>query len=406
MKHSIFLAGLVAGGALTIAGFAQAADTAMTARADMAHAQQVRAQMQALANRAKAGAMESGVAGAKPGGPTTSELYANPDRAYPPSCLANGMPFGNYSADPNAVHQVVNLIEYDAADGYYDLTEADTITVWRVPCSGGVSATLLEIDRPSASNGNPNQYPIFPNVFITQGSNNSSNCPASCTYPRLPQDPNTLFSDTVITGPLINSTIYVLENYSQNASASTLQIDYNQAFALNIDTLSGSAPAVINVPAYNAASFNNYPSASNPMEITGYMTGNWHDSSHGGQGIQVEVGELSNSGNGTYPRYITIAWYTFDSNGIPYWLFGSGTFNAGATSATVQLAYSSGGGFAGDSGSSATAKLWGTFNVQFPDCNTMQFNYQSTSDLPTGVPTGSGTKTWQRLTQMNGLTCQ
>jgi len=26
--------------------------------------------------------------------------------------------------------------------------------------------------------------------------------------------------------------------------------------------------------------------------------------------------------------------------------------------------------------------------------------------LPTGVPTGNGAKTWTRISQMNGLTCQ
>ncbi|MGH8091095.1 MAG: hypothetical protein ACREO6_06555, partial [Rudaea sp.] len=119
----------------------------------------------------------------------------------------------------------------------------------------------------------------------------------------------------------------------------------------------------------------------------------------------VEVGEFAPTDT-TYPRYITIAWYTFDSSGTPYWLFGSGVFNAGDTTASVQLGYSYGGGFAGNFGAAATQKLWGTFNVQFPDCNTMQFSYQSTAGLPQGVPTGAGSKTWKRLTQMNGLTCQ
>jgi hypothetical protein len=72
----------------------------------------------------------------------------------------------------------------------------------------------------------------------------------------------------------------------------------------------------------------------------------------------------------------------------------------------MQLGYSYGGGFAGNFGASSTQKLWGTFNVQFPDCNTMKFSYQSTAGLPNGVPVGAGSKTWTRLTQMNGLTCE
>jgi hypothetical protein len=36
----------------------------------------------------------------------------------------------------------------------------------------------------------------------------------------------------------------------------------------------------------------------------------------------------------------------------------------------------------------------------------MQFTYAANAGLPAGVPSGSGSKTWTRATQLNGLTCQ
>lgn len=394
MQHSRFLAGLVAGGALAVAGFAQAAGSVMTAQADMAKAQQVRAQMQAQVAGSKSAALKSGVAGAKPGGPTAAELYANPDRAYPPSCLSSPIPLGLWQNDPNALLGLVKLIG-DPYAGGSEATYQETVKVYvfRVACTSGLSATLMEIDRPSSMEGNTNLYPTLPAVSVAQGSNN--------IYVRLANDPNTFLSTTYALNPLVNSDVFVLENFY----GGSMQLDYGNALTLTVDTLNSADPNRLTnfaLATYNPAQ---YPAASQPLPISGYMTGNWYDKTHSGEGIQVEVGELQASGS-TFPRYITIAWYTFDSTGVPYWLFGTGFFNAGDKTATVDLGYSSGGSFAG-SGSSATPPvLWGTFNVQFADCNTMQFSYQSTAGLPAGVPTGSGSKTWTRLTQMNGLTCQ
>jgi hypothetical protein len=100
-----------------------------------------------------------------------------------------------------------------------------------------------------------------------------------------------------------------------------------------------------------------------------------------------------------------MAWYTYDTSGVPYWLYGEGSFTSGDRQALVTMVYSTGGGFAGNFGS-ANTPTWGTVNVQFPNCNTMQFNYQSASGLPAGVPYGQGAKTWTRISQINGLTCQ
>lgn len=395
MKHSIIFS-CAAVAALGIATLAQAAvpAAAATPRVDLAVAQQARAQVQAQITGTKAAAMKTGVAGAKPGGTRAAELFANPDRAYPPSCLNSPMPLGMWNSDPNALVAQVRLIGDPYAGGNEaNYSEIVKIYVFRVVCTSGLSATLLEIDRPSNMEGNTSLYPTLPAVSVTQGGNG--------LYIRLANDPNTFFSTTYALNPLINSDVFVLENFYGGAT----QLDYGKALALTVDNLRVGDPNRLtnfNLPNYNPS---DYTAASQPLPISGYMTGNWYDKAHSGEGIQVEVGELQGNGS-TFPRYITIAWYTYDSAGIPYWLFGSGIFNAGAKSATVTLAYQNGGSFAGSGAVAGNPQLWGTFNVQFPDCNTMQFSYQSATGQQSGIADANGSRTWTRLSTINGLTCQ
>lgn len=395
MKRFGLFAGAIATAAFgaAIAAHAAVAVSTATPQVDLTRAQQIRAQMQAQAGQAKTTALKSGVASAKPGATKPAELFANPDRAYPPSCLNSPMPLGMWQNDPLALHTTVNLVGDPYAGGNESAyAETDTVYVFRVVCTSGQSATLVEIDRPSANEGNSTLYPTLPAISVQQGSNNF--------YIRLANDPNTFFSTNYALNPLINSDVFVLENF-YNGSA---LIDYNAALALTVDTLNTNDPnrfTTFNLAAYNPAQ---YPEASLPLPISGYMTGAWYDPAHSGEGIQVEVGEQGTPGSAN-DRYIVMAWYTYDASGVPYWLYGEGDFTSGARNATVTMVYSTGGGFAGSFGS-ATTPTWGTISVQFPDCNTMQFNYQSQGGLPTGVPTGNGAKTWTRISQMNGLTCQ
>ncbi len=66
--------------------------------------------------------------------------FVNPSRAYPPSCLADGLPVSAASTDPNAQQIALTLAGYNGSGD--QTTETDTFTLWRVPCSDGVSATL------------------------------------------------------------------------------------------------------------------------------------------------------------------------------------------------------------------------------------------------------------------------
>ena len=140
-----------------------------------------------------------------------------------------------------------------------------------------------------------------------------------------------------------------------------------------------------------------------PQMRSGYLSTNWYDPNHNGEGMLVQVYD---NGDGL-TRTFTAAWYTFDNLGIPYWLFAQGAFNIGARSTgNVDTFYGSNGGFAGNFGSSATFTKWGTINVSFPDCNHMNFSFNGTTGDPNG-PSGSGTRTnWQRLANINSLVCE
>ena len=336
--------------------------------------------------------------------------FANPNRAYPPSCLPDNLPEFTSGSDPNAQQLQLTTPIFDPATNKYDLTETDVYIVWRVPCSGGFSAVLLEIDRPTGSQNNGTVYPIFPSLYTSNGNGS--------LYPRSPNDPNTVYSDTLPYSPIYNDkNIYVLDIYLNTPASS---FNYNQAFALSIDTLlpnssgTGDITGTINVPAYNPASFNNYPSAANPMEISGYVSGPWYDHTHGGEGMLIEV--YDNGDHAT--RTFAATWYTFDNLGLPFWLatnatlpLPSATQSAGATNSyqviNAAVQYITGGGFAGNFTPPITRNAWGTMSFSFADCNTLNFSYNGATGANfTGGPAGNSTRQWTRLAGINGLVCQ
>ena len=97
----------------------------------------------------------------------------------------------------------------------------------------------------------------------------------------------------------------------------------------------------------------------------------------------------------------------FGPDGMPFWLFGDQSFQPGERAVTVgDVGYLDNGGFAGNFGSRADAHRWGSISFQWIDCNTMEFSYQSQSGLPGTVPQGNGTRTWTRIANVNGLTCE
>ena len=129
------------------------------------------------------------------GGSRPNEEFANPYRSYPASCLQSPMDLGLWQNDPNKIQFTMTLpgdpLYNDVSESGF--TETETITLFRVPCSGGVSATLLEIDRPSGVATFP--YPIFPGVYVTLSDGTTE-------VLRLADDPNTFFANTYAYSPI------------------------------------------------------------------------------------------------------------------------------------------------------------------------------------------------------------
>jgi hypothetical protein len=308
---------------------------------------------------------------------------------YPPSCLSLPLPVQPQGPAQQKVVQLAdidgNAANLNGPNGYF---ESVTVTAWRVRCSGGRTAVLVRFDRPANAGGM--RAADIPIVSVSGAG--VSDLPMRFAY-----EPNTAYE--FATGDsIVEQTVVVLDAVEQSPLP-----DLNQAFSLQIDTFVGTAlqRSVLALPAFDLAG---YPGAGDPLPISGHLSGNWFDPAHGGEGAQIEVGELPAAG-ATNNRYLVFAWYTFDTNGTAYWLFGLGIFSAGDRMATASVAYASGGGFAGAFGASATTADWGTVTVRFPDCNTLQFDYQAAAGLPAAVPQGTGSRTWSRLTSIAGLAC-
>jgi len=301
----------------------------------------------------------------------------NAARAYPPSCLSDPLPAE--PTGPVITHSLM-LPRNDAG------SETVSITVWRSACSGGQSAVLARLTRDNRDGEVP--YPLFPYVRFKVGEQ-------PLGIARVAAEPNTARSSVDPGSALVYSQTYVLE---RAPTGSQLAPSMPMGIYLYSPT-TGTELLRLDMPAYDPAQ---YPQSALALPLTGYLSGNWFDAAHGGEGVQTEIGETEGSND----RYIVFAWYTFDNQGAPSWLFGSGVFARGARTADIELGYSSGGRFAGGPGGSPATLDWGHVSVSFPDCNTLKFSYAAKPGLPGGIPQGAGTKQWTRLTSLNGLACQ
>ena len=409
MKPTIWMSFAVAAGIAVSASASAATTSVPDAAAHNAAVSAVRARLAA----ARSAAVTSGT-GTKamgqyvyPGAP-----MANPYRAYPPSCAAYPLP-DKASGPASGIYSVrMPLFTRDAA-GNAKSPETVTVTIWRMACSssgaltpyntdGGYNAmTLMRIDRDPANDHHTDVYPTFPLLLIKQlgvGYNDVA------SLVRAANEPNTVLSDGMFDAPLMDSATYVLENFNYGAAFNHL---YSYAFNLQIEPYAtGLNPAEFQIPAYDPKP-STYPDAFNPLPLDGYMSGTWYDPQKSGEGMQIEVAEQVD-GSGNVVRPFVFNWYTYDDGGTPFWISGDGIVDpAHPTSVTAGAIYVTGGGFAGNfSPSSVVRSNWGTVTFQFIDCNKIRFSYASVNPLPTGVPSGSGTLTWIRNTNVNGMSCE
>lgn len=406
MNHLIRLTFALAVGGVALPALATAgAPSAEGAAAHEAAISAIRAGLAsaAVAHRvqrphAKAAAAKAMGSDTYPGSPAP-----NPARAYPPSCAAWPLPD---AASGTSWTARVPLYTRNAA-GQEVTSEPVTITIWRIACSssgnrtpyntdGGYnSMTLMRIDRDAANEGHTDVYPTFPVLQVSQGGVSYSD---AASIARAATEPNTVVADGPFDAPIFYSTTYVLENYNVGGDYTHV---YDQAFQLMVSPYASDAnPVEFTIPAYDPAQ-NTYPDAFTDLPIDGYMAASWYDPSHGGEGMLVNV--LDNPDGS---RTFFGAWFTYDPLGLPFWITVQGVFPVGAVAVDATGYYQTGGGFAGDFGSTTDQHVWGTLHFAFPNCATMVFSYNGQTDTQTNGPGGSGTRTWTRIADNNGMNCE
>jgi len=319
-----------------------------------------------------------------------NDVFANPYRTYPASCLVDGVPLNGFSSSTASdVQQGTMTLLGDPAQclqggnaAECNYTETATVTVYRLDCSAGKSVAILEIARPSGAS--TTLYPTLPLVSATQGTN--------ALNIRYADDPNTVITTSYANEPMPATDSFVLENFYAGAT----QFDFNQAFTLTLQNTEGNG-LQFQLPAYVA------PASPPLLEISGYMSTNWSNPNESGEGIVLQV--YDNGDRAT--RTLAFAWFTYDKNGQPLWLYGQTSLPIGSTQITAPVVYFQGGTFAPSAAAGTVANHgWGFVTFTFPDCGHMNISFNSLSNPPSPVPTGQGSRTFTRVADVNGLVCQ
>jgi hypothetical protein len=131
-----------------------------------------------------------------------------------------------------------------------------------------------------------------------------------------------------------------------------------------------------------------------PIVLGGYMSGNWYDSTEGGQGFQLELTNANNN--------MLAIWFVYSPDGASQnWIYSQGAFDPTSNTVTLQAIQLTGAKFPPNFNSSdVTQTPWGSLTFTFTDCNTGTASW--VSSLP-GY--GSGSLPITRLTQIDGTTC-
>ena len=123
------------------------------------------------------------------------------------------------------------------------------------------------------------------------------------------------------------------------------------------------------------------------------VTGNWYELDRSGHGLQLELIDLSRA---------LVAWYAFDIDGSPLWLFGVGDIGfKGGEVIEVDLYRYEGTGFPPDfDPDEVTTTRWGSLEFHLTGCDTATISYQPEDQ--TFVP---GELELERLTRIDGARC-
>ncbi|MDT8450474.1 MAG: hypothetical protein RQ847_09940 [Wenzhouxiangellaceae bacterium] len=118
-------------------------------------------------------------------------------------------------------------------------------------------------------------------------------------------------------------------------------------------------------------------------------TGNWFNPDQPGYGLQIEVLDRNRA---------VIAWFTFDSDGNPVWLFGSGRTEGAIVSMELQRFKTP--GFPPFDREDLQRELWGTIEFELLGCN--EANLRWAPEAPDFMP---GESPLRRLTKIDGHRC-
>lgn len=120
------------------------------------------------------------------------------------------------------------------------------------------------------------------------------------------------------------------------------------------------------------------------------MTGNWFSPDQAGHGIQIEMLDAGRA---------LVAWYTYDRQGNPLWLFGAGRVQGTTIEAT--LSEHAGGRPPAHWGEATPVAVeWGKVSIDFDNCQQGTLAWESADP-----DFGTGTLPLARLTSIAGVRC-
>ena len=220
---------------------------------------------------------------------------------------------------------------------------------------------------------------------------------------RIAAEPNTVISEAPYDSAILYGTnIYVLENYPFDAGYTY----YNYDFDLLIDPVLDQACTgctLFQIDGY-VPTQGDYPAAFQNLPIDGYMSSAWFDPAHAGEGVLTRnlrqrrrylAHDLRGLVHLRPERHSVLA----RRAGRAADRRQQRRQRAGAT--TTRAAVSP-----AISAASTDSHVWGTMSFSFPDCGHMTFTFNGQTDATTNGPSGSGTRTWVRLADINGLWCE
>ncbi|MEO8673613.1 MAG: hypothetical protein ABI411_20055 [Tahibacter sp.] len=317
---------------------------------------------------------------------STAPAFAVVGPDYPQACLATlrtAVEAGTFSV--TAPEQSIDLPTINGAQGAQGFAIGQRpaiVSVGRFPCGGSQSITVLRI-RDSFNLMFPHTMQ-FPRLTAVQGAAHAElNAVAA----------GDAGSDAAPAPAIGFDTYAALENQFG-------EIDFSKAFRLSVSAYPDSAATTFDVPNF-APTPATEPDAFGPRPINGRYAGNYFDPARSGEGIIIEIGDVPGQHG---QHFLQFSWFTYDNEGKPFWISGGGNFDDGDKSLHMPAAFRGGGRFAGARAAS-TLTLWGTVDVAFDDCNTLQLRYQANDGLPANVPAGSGRLEWRRLTGISDYSC-